>query len=401
MSYGSAGPRISDVEVGIKVADFPPEVRAENNTATFTLSGGRSSLAVLVSGLTAYRYPRIYRQESRGWVPLLQSRQGVLDGVQVNVAPDGQFVAAFLVPSGDAPQRLKVEAGKADVPRGRIQITAAPQPAGQERSHAAAVQAPWMDAPIKFRFPETVHTDALDFIDHVIAGSEPRGDAEQLAKTWTADEAGTLSFQWTVERRLIGGRLSPNEDDVDLEFWVDNRQQGTHVGVQFCAVLAGTMFADPDLTRTFLHADGKWVKMSDTDRGVNDRALTHYPVQGGPEVKVPPPWGKGGVTADADVVAVLSADGKYLFAVSWPQARSILSNAHIPCIHADPLLPFGEAGRRVYIRGKLYLMEGTLDDLYQRVERDILRKILISALGTEHGCFAIAGNWDWGDLAAP
>ena len=142
--------------------------------------------------------------------------------------------------------------------------------------------------------------------------------------------------------------------------------------MQFCAVLAGTLFADPDLTRTFLHADGKWVKMSDTDRGDNDRALTHYPVQGGPEVKVPPPWGKGGVTADADVVAVTSADGKYLFAVAWPHARSILSNAHIPCIHADPLLPFSEAGRRLYVRGKLYLMEGTLDDLYRRVERDIL-----------------------------
>ena len=287
---------------------------------------------------------------------------------------DGRFVAALIVPSGGAPQRLKVEVGKADTPRQRIQVSAAPNPAGQERFHAALVQAPWMSAPIKFRFPETVHTDALDFIDHVIAGAEPRGNPVDLATIWSTDEAGTLGFQWDVQRRMIGGRLSPNEDDVDLEFWIDNRGAGTHVGVQFCAVLEGTLFADPALTRTYLHSGGKWVKMADTDRGGQDPALTHYPVLGGPDIQVPAPWGKGGVIADADVVAVVSADGKYVFAVAWPQARSILSNAHIPCIHADPLLPFGDAGRRVYVRGKLYLLEGNLDDLYQRVERDILRK---------------------------
>lgn len=373
--YGSAAPRISQVEVGAKVTDFPPEVRAENNTAIFTYEGGRSLVAVLVSGLTDYRYPRIYREESSGWVPLLQARRGALDGVQVNIAPDGRFVAALLVPGGQPPQRLKVVAGEADAPRARIQVTAAPQMPGRERMHAAAVRAPWMSTPIKFRFPETVHTDALDFIDHVVAELDPRADAAALAKTWSADEAGTLGFQWNVERRLIGGRLSPNEDDVDLEFWVDNRQRATHINVQFCAVLTGTVFADPELSRTYLHSGGQWVKMSETDRGGHDRALTHYPVAGGPELQVPPPWGKGGVTADTDVVAVVSEDGQYVFAVAWPQARSILSNAHIPCVHADPIIPFCEAGRRVYVRGKLYLLRGTLDDLYRRVQRDILRRI--------------------------
>jgi hypothetical protein len=134
------------------------------------------------------------------------------------------------------------------------------------------------------------------------------------------------------------------------------------------------MFADPALTRTYLHSGGAWVRMADTDRGGQDPALTHYPVMGGPDIQVPAPWGKSGVIADADVVAVASADGKYVFAVAWPQARSILSNASIPCIHADPVLPFSDEGRRVYVRGKLYLLEGSLDDLYQRVARDILRK---------------------------
>ncbi len=372
--YGSQSPRISRVEVGTKIADFPPQVRAEGNRAEFTLEGGRSAIVVLVSGLTEYRYPRIYREESRGWVPLPQQRRGALDGVQVNVDQDGHFVAALIVPSGGAPQNLRVEVGKADASHQRIQVTAAPNAAGKERFHAALVQAPWMTSPITFRYPETVHTDALDFIDHVIAGAEPRGNPVDLATVWSTDEAGTLGFQWNVERRLIGGRLSPNEDDVDLEFWIDNRQAATHVGAQFCAVLDGTVFADPTLARTYLHSGGAWVKMADTDRGGQDPALTHYPVRGGPDIQVPAPWGTSGVAADADVVAVVSPDEKYVFAVAWPQARSILSNAHIPCVHADPLLPFADAGRRVFVRGKLYLLEGTLDDLYQRVERDVLRK---------------------------
>ncbi|MHB0960378.1 MAG: hypothetical protein ACYC0X_08830 [Pirellulaceae bacterium] len=372
--YGSGAPRISQVEVGTKVTDFPPVVRAEGNQAVFTLEGGRSSLAVHVSGLTEYRYPRIYRAESRGWVPLIQARSGALDGVQVNVDQDGCFMATLIVPSGGASQRLKVEAGAADMPRPRVQVSVAPKSEGQERFHVALVQAPWMGTPIRFRYPETVNTDALDFIDHVIAGAEPRGNPEELATIWSTDDASTLSFEWDIHRRRIGGRLSPNEDDVDLEFWIDNRNAGTHVGAQFCAVLEGTLFADPTLTRTYLHSGGAWVRMADTDRGGQDPALTHYPVTDGPDVVVPAPWGKGGVIADADVVAVVSADEKYVFAVAWPQARSILSNAHIPCIHADPVLPFGEAGRRVYVRGKLYLLEGNLDDLYQRVARDILRK---------------------------
>jgi hypothetical protein len=292
----------------------------------------------------------------------------------MNVGSDGRFVAALIVPSGGTSQRLKVEVGVPDSPRERIRVAPAPNSPGKERFHAALIQAPWMTNPIVLRYPETVNTEVLEFIDHVIAGAEPRGNPLELARVWSADDAGTLSFQWNLEGRLVGGRLSPNEDDVDLEFWIDNRGAATHVAAQFCPVLTGTMFADSELTRTYLHVDGAWVKMADTDRGGQDPDLAHYPVVGGPNVQPPPPWGKGAVTADADVVAVVSQDGRYVFGLAWPQARSILSNAKIPCVHADPVLPYGAAGRRVYVRGKLYLLEGNLDDLYQRAQRDILRK---------------------------
>ncbi len=372
--YGVDAPRLVEVALGERLHDFPAEVRAVDNQAEVVLAGGRSLVPLIVTGLTDYRWPRIWREESNGWTPILHARNGDLDGIQTFVAKDGSFGAVFLVPTDARPQRLRVSVGEPIAPRPRITVT--PAPVDQNpRLHAALIQAPWMDAPILLRYPETVNTDALDFIDHARDDMPPRVDPEPLALVWTRGDGGTLAFEWDVANRDIGGRLSPGEDDVDLQFWVDNRSNtAVRVHAQFCPVLAGTMFEDASLERTWIHADGKWLRMADTDRGDGDPALCHYPVAGGPDVNVPAPWGIGGVTADADVVAVTSEDGRYVFAIAWPQPASILSNAHIPCVHTDPVLPECPPKRRVHQRGKLYLIEGSLDDLLARVQREVLRK---------------------------
>ncbi len=340
-AYGGAGPTISDVTVGTHVANFPPEVRAANNEAEFVLRGGRSDVAVLVTGLTEYRWPRIYREESTGWVPIDQSRNGDLDGVQVFTASDGSIGAAFIVATDGTPQHLRVEVGEPVAPRERIKVSAAPR-TDNPRLHAALLQAPWMEAPITLRYPELVRTDALDFIDDVRSGMSPRVDAEALAEVWSEDAGGTLAFHWEVAGRKIGGRLSPNADSVDLQFWLDNRTgTSSDVSHRISALLAGTLFEDRALERTWVHAAGEWSKSTDE------------------------------ATADADVIAVTSEDGKYVFAIAWPQMSS---SAQAPGLHVDPVLPRAAAGRRVHQRGKIYLMHGTLEDLSARVRREVLRK---------------------------
>ncbi|NIA13875.1 MAG: hypothetical protein GWP08_07330 [Nitrospiraceae bacterium] len=372
-AYGSEAPRIPEVAVGEKVAGFPPEVRAVDNKAEFILQGGRDAVAVLVSGLTDYKWPRIWREESTGWKLVNQARNGDLDGIQTYVAKDGSFGAVFIVNSNNTPQRLRVQVGEPVTPAPRITVKPL-APTEGDAQHIALIQAPWMDAPIKLRYPETVNTDALDFIDHTREDMPPRTPSAPLAKQWNEDVAGTLAFHWRLDKLLIGGRLSPNEEDIDLQFWVQNTKDKTvPVSVQFCPLLGGTMFEDRALERTWIHADGQWVRMSDTGRGAGERARCHYFVEGSPPIQVPSPWGVGEVLADADVVAVTSPDGKHIFGFAWPQVRSILSNANIPCVHADPLLPDCPPNRRVHQRGKIYLMEGTLDDLLARVQRDILR----------------------------
>ncbi len=376
VAYGSARPRVVEVVKGEKLADFPATVRAEDDEAELIVQGGRDLIPVLVTGLSDYRWPRLFQQDSTGWRHLSHAREGALDGVEVFSEPGGTFGAVFLVHSDDTPQRLRITAGRPVEVADRITVT------GQDRSvdpiqNVALIQAPWMDTPIRLRFPETVHTDTLEFIDHAIEGVEAATDPTSLAGEWRQDdEAGTLWFEWSVENATIGGRLSPNEYDVDLEFWLGNQTDRTvPVAAQFCPILSGTMFEDRGLERTWIYSGGEWVAMADTDRGEGRETLTHYPVEGGPELRLPGSiWGESSDVSELDAVAITSEDGNYVFAMAWPSARSILSNAEIPCVHADPVLPDCPPGQRVHRRGKLYLFEGSLDDLTTRVNREILRK---------------------------
>jgi hypothetical protein len=374
--YGSNGPRIAAAAQGVVLADFPPALRAADNQAEFTLQGGRDVVPVIVTGLTDFRWPRIERKDELGWRPIPHGRVTELDGIQVFVEGEGRFGAVFLVHSDNTPQVLRVTVGEEPASAPRISVN--PKPAAEgDLHHAALIQASWMKAPILLRFPETLHTDALDFIDHRRDDMPPRVDPQSLAGVWEESEADSVWFEWVYDNQIAGGRLTPNEDDVDLEFWLSNkRKEPVDVGLQFCPMLGGTLFEDRTLERTWIYTDGMWKRMAETDRDRDekdaDEALCHYSVVGSPPVNVPAPWGTGREAAELSVVAVMSKDGQYVFAIAWPHARSILSNAHIPCVHADPLLPACPPGRRVHIRGKVYLMKGTLNDLANRVRREVL-----------------------------
>jgi hypothetical protein len=87
-------------------------------------------------------------------------------------------------------------------------------------------------------------------------------------------------------------------------------------------------------------------------------------------------WGRAAVTSDFGLVAGVSPDGKHVLGLAWPQPKSILSNWLIPCFHADPLLPTCPAKERIVVRGRIYLLKGTLDDLLDRYRADFADSIL-------------------------
>jgi len=159
---------------------------------------------------------------------------------------------------------------------------------------------------------------------------------------------------------------------VDLEFWFENRRtEAVPLTLQFCAVLTNSIFEDRTLERSWIHTAGTWKRMSETDRGGGKRELCHYPMTGGPQVRDSGDWGGSPEVVDAPVAAATSRDDRYVFGISFAQPRSILSNTFIPCLHADPLIPPCPPGDRAMVRGKLYLLEGTLDDLLKRVLRAV------------------------------
>ena len=230
-----------------------------------------------------------------------------------------------------------------------------------------------MKAPIRLRFPETLSTDSLDFIDHHRDDMTPRVDPKSLAQQWNSSEGGSIWFTWDYDNQAVGGRLSPNGDAVDLEFWIENRRAETvPLSVQFCPMLTGTTFEDKALERTWGLFGGVWKKLAETDRGAGEFALCHYGVKDGASFDVPLPWGKSANLLDLGAVAVTSEDGEHVFAIAWPGCERVLTNADIPCVHSDPPAYPAPVGKRLHIRGKLYLIRGTLDDLLHRVQREVV-----------------------------
>jgi hypothetical protein len=251
----------------------------------------------------------------------------------------------------------------------RISVTGATIEYKGALRHIAMIQAPWMKTPIQLRFPETIQTDTMDFIDTRREGMQPRVPSEPYAKIWSGGKNGLLEFVWEYDNQTAGGMLAPQKEEVRLEVWLENRRAvDVPVMLQFCPVLKDTVFEDRALTRTWLHTAEGWKRMADTDRGAGKFSLCHYSIEGEPKVLPPLPWGAGKEISDNGLAAVVSEDGKYVFAMTWGTPRSILSNADIPCIHADPKVKFAKAGQKAVYKGKVYLIKGSLEDLLKRVQ---------------------------------
>jgi hypothetical protein len=331
-AYGRQAPRVTQVLHGEKVGDFPTVIRAHNDLAEFVVQGGQDLVPVIVTGLTDYREPRLWQKRPNGWRALSHASAGQKDGVEVFCTADRQFGVVFLVASDDTPQHLRVMLGQdEDVP---ARITVRPHRVRQNPGESAAlIKAPWMQAPVRLRFPASIGIG-----QDTLTG-------ESVAPAWKQDADGSLWFEQSAGGQLIGGRLSPNEEDVDLEFWLENRRRRElSFAATFRPALEGTEFADG---RTWICKQGDWQPVS--DMGGNQPA------------------------EDCDRVAIVSADGQRLFCLAWPAPVRPAVDSSAPGVFLDPVLPSCPPGKRVHVRGKLYLMRGTLEELDARVRREVLR----------------------------
>ncbi|MBR5880056.1 MAG: hypothetical protein IKZ16_00080, partial [Clostridia bacterium] len=108
-----------DVTVGENVSSiFLPQIKAQNNTAEFTLSGGENNIALRVYGFDKLTVPKIYEKVDGKWVeykvsslnnPDNKGHHHYYDGYMVYYDGDGTFSYSFIVPMSDKARTFKVE----------------------------------------------------------------------------------------------------------------------------------------------------------------------------------------------------------------------------------------------------------------------------------------------------
>ena len=108
-----------DVTVGENVSSiFLPQIKAQNNVAEFTLSGGENNIALRVYGFDKLTVPKIYEKVDGKWVeykvsslnnPDNKGHHHYYDGYMVYYDGDGTFSYSFIVPMSDKARTFKVE----------------------------------------------------------------------------------------------------------------------------------------------------------------------------------------------------------------------------------------------------------------------------------------------------
>ena len=284
------------------------------------------------------------------------------------------------------------------------------KPRAGEVSRAVHIHPPWSDDQfVLLRFPEVVHATGgyLFMCNWPGFGGSPM-PADEPPTAWKRGRDGSLSYERAMDgdrcaaiggvpgkevRGLAyGGKLTPKRDVVDIEFFVRNDTDSpTPVSVDFCLVYprngeyvldeAGRgnttvgEFTDYDYERTFIHTKNGWLRLSEGDRGPRDDKRRNgrwavYGVEGGPEIgQAPPETGcaTSSVRGDEAIVVVKSSKNPHrMMAMAWPNPKSLMNNATIPCVHCSPTMPDLPARDTVTVKGRIYFFEGTLDELYDR-----------------------------------
>ena len=90
-------PATATAAVGTVADDaWLPTVRCADNTAEFTVSGGRNNIAVRVDGFTTPDRPTVYRQNGGAWEEIALSSANGYDGLTAFLNPDGTYGYAFV-----------------------------------------------------------------------------------------------------------------------------------------------------------------------------------------------------------------------------------------------------------------------------------------------------------------
>ncbi|MFQ5808314.1 MAG: hypothetical protein ACE5JM_01740 [Armatimonadota bacterium] len=208
--------------------------------------------------------------------------------------------------------------------------------------------------------------------EHSYPRPEGGGSVRVSDVIWERDEeAGQLRFRWGADEALkreqcldFDGIVTVQENVIDFSVTVKN------VGDEawdkprmtlFCLMAPDSPdFADYEAERTYVRRGGKWVTMGEV---LEHKFADHRMA------------GIGAGTGPKDVsrlAAKVSADGKYVAGIAADIAGGLSFNFQVrtSCMHSNPRWGQLEPGQERTAKGKVYFLEGTLDDLWKLYSRD-------------------------------
>lgn len=347
--YARGLPNVTNISKGSVVSHLPIKIKAERNKAQFDIKGGKDLVPVIVTGLTEWRYPRIWKKEGGKWRMLSHARNSAHDGYQVFSEEDGKFGAVFLVSTDEKEQQLKVSVGTPVDEGKQIAIN---QQSSEDQGSPTGLEINISESskPVIFSYPGTGSDKALE---------------------WKQSEGNSLWFEQNEGDWEHGGRLSPNRTDIDLEYWWQNLIDADKMeeikaalesstgnkkdlmkrmlgGIErrvdikepfFELDLAGTQFEDSNKERTWRLTNTGWEK------------LENGKVQG------------------LGIIAVQSSVDDKILCIAWTNASSVTSTNSKVGVSLK-LVEFG-LDKRYHVRGKLYLIDNSLEVLEDRIRKEL------------------------------
>ncbi|MCK0148087.1 hypothetical protein MWU78_20745 [Arenibacter sp. F26102] len=326
--YGVNGPKVVSCKTGIVESDLPVKIKAIDNKAEFTIKGGKDLLPVIITGLTDWKYPRIWKKEKDKWHLLSHSRNTAHDGYQVFSEAQGTFGAVFLIASDENDQILKVTVGEPVLEADKIVLNVDDLKPGIDKSLA----------PITFgNSRENKGVLSLNF---------PKADtlkSELVEKVdWKSSEGNSLWFESEENGWTRGGRISPNQEDLDLEYWWQNNEKKLqHRSPTFFIDLSGTTFEDLSKERTWVLTSKGWQRLN-ASKLIDKDSL--------------------------GVIAVESDDGGKFLCMVWNNSNGVSGDGKEIGVSLTPVN--FELHKRYHVRGKVYLMEGDLEVLRDRISKE-------------------------------
>jgi hypothetical protein len=250
----------------------------------------------------------------------------------------------------------------------------------------AEVRTPWMAPDERLiintcelvGYPESGIGQAKLYHDYIGQDRRDKGHYVHKSFQWnTSRVPQQLSADCNVEGK---GRftlsLRGEKDFVDIRLSVRNdlpRPMGP-INWHFCtSTYESPSLRNPEHDRTYLY-DGQRLRSIRELDGVDGFYIYSVAGDQGFRPEIHKTLTSGSIEAQESIMIMEGRDSRHATAIAFEQSCDCFGCRSNMCIHADPYFGTIEPGREKQMRGRLYLIEGDANDVFNRYLQDFRGK---------------------------